>query len=348
MGSLDSHSELPWFKTPCIPSPQLSRVAGCNIHLKLDNLQPSGSFKSRGIGNLMTRAAASAPGPVHFYCASAGNAGLACAASAVALRLPATIVVPLTTSALLKRKLVELGVEVHQIGKNLTGADRYVREELLAKDPSGVYVPPFDHPHVWDGAETIIHELRDQLEVPIDAIVCSVGGGGLVNGIMQGIESFPWSGTKPQVLGVETSGADSLNASVRAKAHITLPEMTSIATSLGALRVSEQTWRWSQKPHMQSLVVSDADAAMSCVRFANDARHLVEVSCGATLAIAYRGDLRQRIGQGLSDEEWSRKNVVLIVCGGSNVTLDMLHTYEEKYGEVSCLKVPQKPSRSAV
>ncbi|KAM5342589.1 hypothetical protein ACJ41O_013555 [Fusarium nematophilum] len=343
MGSLGSGAKLPWRKTPCVLSPELSRVAGCNVYLKLENLQPSGSFKSRGIGNLMSHAAASAPGPVRFYCSSGGNAGLACVASAIALGQRATIVVPTLTPELMKRKLLDLGAEVHQVGSNWAAADRHLREELLANDPSGVYVPPFDHPLVWDGAATIVDELREQQldNGPIGAIVCSVGGGGLVNGLMQGVEAHPWSGAKPAVLAVETEGTDSLNASIRAGEHVTLPAITSIAISLGATRVSEQTWRWSQHPGatMQSLVVSDADAAISCVRFADDARHLVEAACGATLAIAYRGDLRILLGEGLSDEEWSRKNVVLVVCGGSNVTLDMLRMYREKYQGESCIKV---------
>lgn len=287
----------------------------------------------------MTRATATTPGPVHFYCSSGGNAGLACATSARALKQPATIVIPTLTSPLMKKKLLELGVEVHQVGKGWAQADGYLREELLANDPSGVYVPPFDHPHIWDGASSIITELRDQMDVPMDAIVCSVGGGGLVNGIMQGIETNPWSGSKPTVLAVETIGADSLHASVQAGEHVTIPEMTSIATSLGACRVAEQTWKWSQHPNMKSIVVSDADAAISCVRFADDARQLVEAACGATLAPVYRGDLRKHIGEGLSDEEWSRKNVVLLICGGSNVTLGMLEKYREQYQGETTIKV---------
>lgn len=285
----------------------------------------------------MTRAAvAAAGGPVHFYCSSGGNAGLACATSAVALRRPATIVVPTTTSDLMKRKLLDLGVDVVQTGKNLAAAD-YLRAELLAKDPDGVYVPPFDHPHVWEGASTIVAELRDQMDGPVDALVCSVGSGGLFNGLMQGIERFPWSGAKPHVVCIETAGADSLNACLRAGAHVTLPEITSIATSLGCSRVSAETWRWIQALHAHSLVVSDADAAVSCVRFADDARHLVKVSCGAALAIVYRGDLRACLGCGLTDE-WTRKNVV-IICGGSGVTLDILDPYRREYAGQTAIKV---------
>ncbi|KAF3348092.1 hypothetical protein VdG2_03818 [Verticillium dahliae VDG2] len=78
MGSISAEAKLPWIETPLISSPELSRAAGCNILLKLENLQPSGSFKSRGVGNLVLRAvAASASADVHFYCSSGGNAGLA-------------------------------------------------------------------------------------------------------------------------------------------------------------------------------------------------------------------------------------------------------------------------------
>ncbi|KOS18480.1 Catabolic L-serine/threonine dehydratase [Escovopsis weberi] len=344
MGSIASETKLPWVRTPCVASPQLSRVAGwnpfrSNIFLKLDNLQPSGSFKSRGIGNFMIHAAAAAAGNVHFYCVSGGNAGLACASSALALRKPCTIVIPLTTSDILVRKLRDLGARVVQAGKDLRAADRHLRDEFLARDPSGVYVSPYDHPRIWDGAATIVSELRDQVDAPIDAIVCSVGGGGLFNGLMQGVESYRWSGRKPAVVAVETEGADSLNACVRAGAHVALPGITSIATSLGVSKVSEETWRWMQTPNARSVVVSDADAAISCVRFADDARLLVEVSCGAALAALYRGDLRDTLGRGLSDDEWAQKNVVMIVCGGSGVSLHTLDAYREKYAHLTSIKV---------
>lgn len=256
----------------------------------------------------------------------------------MALRRRATIVIPTTTSAVIKSKLVDLGVEVHQTGRDLAAADDYLRTELLPKDPQAVYVPPFDHPHVWDGASTIVPELRSQMDVAVDAIVCSVGGGGLFNGLMQGIESLPWSGSKPDVVCVETAGADCLNVSLRARAHVTLPEITSIATSLGCSRVSAESWRWIQQANAHSLVVSNADAALSCVCFADDARHLVEVSCGAALAAVYRGDLRESLGRGLTDAQWAAKNVV-IVCGGSGVTLAILDHYRAEYGGQASIKV---------
>ncbi|KAH9904741.1 tryptophan synthase beta subunit-like PLP-dependent enzyme [Xylariomycetidae sp. FL2044] len=432
-------------ETPCIPSAALSRAAGCNIFLKLENLQPSGSFKSRGIGAMMHRAlkahhekagGGGASGGVHFYCSSGGNAGLACAVAAATLRQPCTIAVPTPTPAPMVAKLRQMGAVVHQRGENWAVADAYLREELMmnnnahSSSPSAaaaaegvgvgggsesgnegkgggeengknnnnnnrnnngrepVYVPPFDHPHIWEGASEMVREMVDQLSVEksdmlgarsgtgsgrIDGIVCSCGGGGLVNGIMEGIErafpppsspsSSPFSPTpplkRPRVLAVETEGAASLDASVRAGTLVTLPAITSIATSLGAPRVSARTLRYALREEpsgppgpgllLRNTVVSDAEAVMGSVRLADDARLLVEVACGAAVATAYNGRLREifrpsagggKGGEGgtatddkeKEEEEYRRMNIVLVICGGSIISLEMLRGYQEKYG----------------
>jgi L-serine/L-threonine ammonia-lyase len=138
-----------------------------------------------------------------------------------------------------------------------------------------------------------------------------------------------------KVLAVETVGAESLYASVQAGELVTLPGITSIATSLGARRVSEKTWEWFRRVGEERLIsatVTDAEAAMACVRFLDDARILIEVACGATIATAYNGDLRRYLGKGLTDEEWARRNVVLVVCGGSNTSWEILEKYKRTYG----------------
>ncbi|KAK8030530.1 tryptophan synthase beta subunit-like PLP-dependent enzyme [Apiospora arundinis] len=374
MGSYSSEPEPQklWIETPCIPSTPMSQAAGCNIFLKLENLQPSGSFKSRGIGNMMYKAMLSQQQhptgkPAHFYCSSGGNAGLACATAAITLARPCTIVVPLSTSAFMIGKLRQLGAEVVQVGEHWAAADAHMREHLLSADEAGVYVPPFDHPDIWEGAATMVDEMAVQLPplltangtkgvsdgVP-DAIVCNCGGGGLLNGVMEGVERqtkkrwAPRGGAgprRPRVLTVETVGADSLYASAQAGEHVTIPKITSIATSLGATRVSAKTWEWYSRSaaasadqnappatDLTSVTVTDAEAVMGSARLADDARILVEVACGATIATVYNGELRRTLGKGLSDEEWAAMNVVVIVCGGSNISLEMLSAYQEKYG----------------
>src|SRR5437016_5470573 len=115
---------------------------------------------------MMFRAAASDPSrDVHFYCSSEGNAGLACATTALTLGRPATIVVPLTASPLVMARLRSLGASVVQHGRNSPEADAFLRREFLppggGTDPTGalpVYVPPFNHPDVWSGAATLVDE----------------------------------------------------------------------------------------------------------------------------------------------------------------------------------------------
>ncbi|KAL2268616.1 hypothetical protein VTJ83DRAFT_3462 [Remersonia thermophila] len=363
MGSVSTDPPKPWVETPLIFSPPLSREAGCNIYLKLENVQPSGSFKSRGIGNMMYNSIFSSPASssseVHFFCSSGGNAGLACATTASVFRRPATIVVPLSTSDFMVSKLRELGAEVIQTGASWVEADAFLRETLLRPDPAvrKVYVPPFDHPDIWAGVASLVDELavdvaRGRLATGsgrVDGVVCNVGGGGLLNGLMEGLERHakllaaggPSGSGGPQVLAVETVGADSLHASVRAGELVTLPAITSIATSLGARRVSDKTWEWwvrkgvtedSKAGMLVSATVTDRDAAAACVRFLDDARLLIEVSCGATVATAYNGGLRKHLGAGLTDQEWATRNIVLVVCGGSGASWEILEKCKATYG----------------
>lgn len=273
------------------------------IYLKLENLQPSGSFKSRGIGNLMVRAVESTNSPatsaedVHFYSSSGGNAGLACATAAATLGRPATVIVPMITSQLMIGKLRELGAEVVQIGENWAAADRHLREVAIPEferahpGSRAVYVPPFDHPDVWDGNATLVDELKTQMsesfDEQIDAIICNVGGGGLMCGIMQGVQKLKDSGYgRTKVLAIETEGGDSFNASVKAGELVTLPGITTIATSLGATRVAEQAFAWVERAggDLISAVVSDKAAVDAMVKFLDHARILVESACSATIA----------------------------------------------------------------
>lgn len=238
--------------------------------------------------------------------------------------------------------------EVIQIGANWGEADRYLREKILTKEPNGVYVSPFDDSLIWEGASTLVEEMAWQLghERP-DAIVCSVGGGGLLRGVGWGLDSLAtksdsgWKDVK--VLAVETEGADSLHQSLVQGSHITLPKITSIATSLGAPRVAAEAFAYAQRPNVTSVVLSDAEAAMGCWRFADDERQIVEAACGASIALCYNGRLRKVL-----PELTKESKVVIVVCGGVNVTLDVLACYRETYGWVEKLATNDREAPSTV
>jgi len=302
------------------------------IYLKLDNLQPSGSFKSRGVGNFLLSHVAKTPNrnKLHFYISSGGNAGLACVCAAVSLGAAATIVVPMSTTAYMISKLRASGAtNVVQIGESWAEADAHVREVMMKeakeKGEEPVYVPPFDAQEVWDGHATLVEELVGQINAPPDALICSVGGGGLFSGIMQGLDEAGWSNTK--VLAVETKGAHSLALSLEKGELSTLPAITSIATSLGARRVAAKAYEYAKRDSVTSVVLKDADAIEGCVRFADDERIMVEPACGVSLALCYNGRLREKL-----PDLTEKSRVVIVVCGGSNVSVGMLHNWMVQKG----------------
>lgn len=234
-------------------------------------------------------------------------------------------------------------------GANWRECDTYLREKVIkpaqAEGIKAVYVPPFDSEDVWDGAATMVDEWETQLassststvttspaegkgkererEVA-DVVICSVGGGGLFSGLCQGIET---ASSKTHIIAVETQGADSLNQSVKAKYLVTLPGITSIATSLGATQVCCSALAYALEDNVSSIVVSDKQAVQACLQFAEEERMLVEPACGASLAVIYSGLLKQVLGEVREDMK-----VVVVVCGGSNVGLDLLLKYKQDFG----------------
>jgi L-serine/L-threonine ammonia-lyase len=140
-------------------------------------------------------------------------------------------------------------------------------------------------------------------------VLLSVGGGGLMSGVIEGL-CRNGLGHVP-VLAVETEGAASLAQSMAAGRRVELLAITSIATTLGAKMVCEQAFALSQTHPVESVVVSDAAALQACERFLDDHRVLVEPACGAALAVAY-GDAERlaRFGR-----------ILVVVCGGTTAGL---------------------------
>ncbi|KAH9860461.1 hypothetical protein J1614_011792 [Plenodomus biglobosus] len=325
--------QTPWVQTPLRESYALSEAAGCRVFLKLENLQPSGSFKSRGIGNYILRRLEELPqgSRPHIFASSGGNAGLAAVHSARALGLNCTVVVPTATASLMVSKLRAAGAyEVIQHGAAWKNADTYLREHVMPyAQTETIYCPPFDHPDIWQGNSTVMHEIAAQLpgSTP-DVIICSVGGGGLINGICQAMDELCMY--TPTVLALETAGADSLATSLKARELVTLDKITSQATSLGCARVTDATFKYGQRSNVRSVVLPDAEAAMGCWRLADDERIMVELACGINVALCYDGRLEKALGRPVRPDD----KVVIVLCGGSNVTSKMLYEWRNEYAYI--------------
>lgn len=306
-------------QTPLLQHAALSTALGKQVWLKMENSQPSGSFKLRGIGLMCQRAVAA--GARQLVCPSGGNAGFAAATAGVALGVRTTIVVPHSTHESVRQNIRATGAELIVAG-NLWDESNQAALELCGAAGT-VYVPPFDHPDIWDGNATLIDEaLRQAAEAgaTFDAVVCAVGGGGLLCGVLEGLHRNGLA--RVPVIAVETAGAASLAAAIRAGEVVTLPQIDTVATSLGARRIAQQALNWTGRHVVHDVVVSDAQAVDACLRFADDLRTLVEPACGAALAVAY-GNLPVLA-------PFARP--LIVVCGGIGVDLAKLAAWKTGFG----------------
>jgi len=300
-------------RTPIFRDAEVEAALGKVVWLKMECLQPTGSFKIRGIG-LLCQELKSA-GCTRFISSSGGNAGYAVAYAGRELSLPVLVVVPATTPDSTRQALALMGAEVQVVGDVWDEADEEARRIALdAGDKGTAYIPPFDHPTLWHGHSSLIDEVAESHGKP-DLVVVTVGGGGLLCGVLEGMHRAGWSDVP--LIAVETAGAESLHAAMSAGEPVVLPQITSIAKCLGARRVADAALDWTGKHPVRSVVVSDDAAVRGCLEFANRHRILVEPACGAGLSLIYEG--AECLG--------SAAVVLVVVCGGIGVDIDQLNSW---------------------
>jgi L-serine/L-threonine ammonia-lyase len=299
--------------TPLWRSDPLSNALGEDVWLKMDCFQPVASFKIRGLGRTCQEAVRQ--GAKRIVSSSGGNAGLATAYACRKLGVRATVVVPETTPEFMRAKIRSMNAVVLEHGK--AWDDSHAHATGLASGPEVAYVHPFDHPTIWEGHASVIVEAAEQGPKP-GAVVVAVGGGGLLCGILEGMQRVGW-GTVP-VLATETEGAASFKAAADAGRLVTLDAIRSVAKTLGALTVTPRLLEWKQRHEIAHYTMTDREAVDACFRFLDDHRVLVEPACGAALAPIYNrcGFLR------------GRGPVLVEVCGGAGVTLELLRGWRSQ------------------
>ncbi len=165
-------------RTPMLPAPKLSALTGAEVFVKYENLQVTNSFKERGALNKLASLspAERARGVIAM---SAGNHAQAVAYHAQRLRIPATIVMPVTTPFVKIEATQTYGAEVVLEGETI--AEAQVRAEAIAGERGLTFVHPYDDALVIAGQGTIALEMLE--EVPdLDLLVIPIGGGGLIAG----------------------------------------------------------------------------------------------------------------------------------------------------------------------
>jgi len=282
------------------------------VWLKMESLQPSGSFKNRGMGSACRRAVQQ--GAEKIIASSGGNAGLAVAYAGRRLGVAVTIVVPESTGVRARELIAAQGASVRIHGAAWDDAHQFGLK--LSREEQGAYVHPFDDPVVWDGHAGMIDEVTEAGIEP-DLVILSVGGGGLFCGLMQGLDRNDLG--RVRVLAVETEGAASLHRSLQAGELIELDRIDSIATTLGARRVAPAALEFARRSNVATRTVTDGQALDACLRFAEDHRVLVEPACGAALAAVYE----------CFEPVPEAREILVIVCGGAGVNLEMLDAWRQ-------------------
>ncbi|KAJ2930052.1 hypothetical protein H1R20_g7025, partial [Candolleomyces eurysporus] len=168
-----------WTETPLKYAHQISRSLGVEAYLKLENLHPSHSFKYRGISHFILQKQIEIGDHAHFVIASGGNA----------VYIPEGV--SQSTLQLLKSEEAEVVVVGAYYDAALAAAKEFVDAE-----PDSVMVPAYNDPLVWEGHSSMIREIDDEISKKPSAIFCSVGGAGLLGGILKGCKVVGWEDGK--------------------------------------------------------------------------------------------------------------------------------------------------------
>jgi threonine dehydratase len=166
-------------RTPMLPAPNLSALTGAKVYVKYENLQVTNSFKERGARNKLASLSADERrrGVIAM---SAGNHAQAVAYHAASLRIPATVVMPVTTPFVKVAATKGHGAQVLLEGETISEAQ--ARAEAEAKKRGLIWVHPYDDDKVIAGQGTIALEMLEEC-AGLDTLVIPIGGGGLISGI---------------------------------------------------------------------------------------------------------------------------------------------------------------------
>jgi len=304
----DAQRALSYLRQEGLQSSPLILCAGFpskgNIYLKMENLQPTGSFKIRA-----------AQWAIHSYreqvddqgvwTASAGNMGKALAYCAKLAQIPCTVIVPDDAPRGKVQAIQAFGAKIVSVPFST-----YQQIQVNSQYPAvkGLFVHPFADPAVVTANATIALEILEQI-TDCDAIFLPYGGGGLTCGIAQMMKSI-----KPhiQIVACEVETATPLTSSLQAGKPVNTSYRASFISGMGAPFVFPQMWEWAQKLVDRTEVVRLTEVAEAIRLLAHDHHVIAEGAAAVSLAAAFK-----------DSNKWER--VVCLVTGG-NINDDHLMT----------------------
>ncbi len=284
-------------QTPTIFAPSLSKLFGTSIHLKLENLQYTSSFKSRG-AFIALQALSDKKRKTGIITMSAGNHAQAIAFRAKQENIKSVIVMPEQTPFTKISKTRSFGAEIVLTGRTLDEAKLEV--DRLIKKNGFHLIHPFDDPNIIAGQGTIGIEILDAIP-KLDYLIVPIGGGGLISGISIAVKSIN-PGIK--IIGVESELYPSMSRSLAG-----LPPKSggdTLAEGIAVKNAGSLT-----KPIVEDLVdeiilVNEQQIEWAIGALIEHQRLIVEGAGAAGLAAIYA-----------SDKNFKNKTVAIVICGGN-------------------------------
>lgn len=255
--------------------------------LKLECLQPYGSYKIRGATNVLRARIERDGRPAGIVTASAGNFGQALAAAARRLELPMIVHVPDYAARVKVESLKRLGAEVREHIYPVWWRIMETRET----GGEGLFVHPVCEREVIAGAATAGAELVEDMP-DVEAVLIPIGGGGLAGGIAQAVRL-----KRPgcRIVAVETDTAMPLRAAMEAGRPVTVEREASFVDGMGSTRVLDPMWPLLSRLIDEVIVVSIAEVEAAIRRLVAEHHVIAEGAGAAALAAAEKAGLARSV-----------------------------------------------------
>lgn len=292
-------------------SQTFSDMSGCDLYLKCENRQKTGSFKVRGAFNKLAKLKEE-EGVENVIASSAGNHAQGVAYASKCLGIHATIVMPKSTPIAKVQATAGYGAEVVLAGDCYDEA--YAKAVELQKESGAVFIHPFDDEDVIAGQGTIAYEIFHDLP-NVDMIVVPAGGGGLLSGIALYAKAI---NPRVQIIGVQAEGADAIVSSFDQKTHCSTTFVNTIADGIAVLNPGEKTVEIINQYVDQMVRVSDDEIAAAILLLLEREKQVVEPSGAAPLAAVLNHKIDSK-----------GKRVVCVLSGG-NIDVSFIHKVVEK------------------
>ena len=293
-------------RTPFERSVMMSDLTGADVWLKLENQQYTGSFKFRGAMNKMLTLSQSER-ERGIYTASTGNHGAAVAYACQKLDVPSIIYVPENSSEAKLANMKSFGAEIRVHGKDCM--DGELKARAVVDSTGGIYLSPYNDPEVVAGQGTISAEIESQCS-GLDAVIVSVGGGGLISGVGGYLKSI-WPDI--EVVAASPENHAVMIHSLKAGEIIKIDPVPTISDgTAGGVEAGSVTFEMCQEFVDHMVLLTEQEIQDGIIQLIEKERILVEGAAGTAIAalIKKKNDLRG-------------KRVGIIVCG-RNISLEVL------------------------